>query len=290
MTILDAVVLGLVEGITEFLPISSTGHLILTAHFLGLDDAREKAAMDAFNIVLQGGTILAVASVYWPRVRQMVMGVLGQDNAGFSLLVKLFVAFLPAGVFGLLLNKWLEKHLFFPVPVIAAVIVGGLFMLWLDQWRSGRFGAQDRLYEHRKIEDLSLVQCLFIGCMQCIAMWPGTSRSMMGIAGGMFCGLRTRDAAEFAFLLGLPTLGGATLYKLYKNVSGPAEENMFKVFSTPAIVVGLVVAFVSAFLAVRWLVGFLNKHGLSLFGWYRLGLGAVMIVAAWRGWVSISPT
>ncbi len=289
MTILDSIVLGLVEGITEFLPVSSTGHLILASHALGLDRSQNKAALDAFNIVLQGGAILAVASVYWPRVRQMALGLLGRDNAGFMLLVKLSVAFLPAMVLGLALDKALKAYLFFPVPVILAVILGGVFMLILEQWRRGKLGDPDVLHAKRTIDDLSLGQALFIGFMQCIAMWPGTSRSMMGIAGGVFVGLKPKDAAEFAFLLGLPTLGGATVYQFYKNMRGPESENMFHVFDAGPIVVGLIVSFVSAFLAVRWLVGFLNKHGLSVFGWYRLALGAALVVAAWQGWISITP-
>jgi len=289
LTILDSIVLGLVEGITEFLPVSSTGHLILASHALGLDRSQNKAALDAFNIVLQGGAILAVASVYWPRVRQMALGLLGRDNAGFMLLVKLSVAFLPAMVLGLALDKALKAYLFFPVPVILAVILGGVFMLILEQWRRGKLGDPDVLHAKRTIDDLSLGQALFIGFMQCIAMWPGTSRSMMGIAGGVFVGLKPKDAAEFAFLLGLPTLGGATVYQFYKNMRGPESENMFHVFDAGPIVVGLIVSFVSAFLAVRWLVGFLNKHGLSVFGWYRLALGAALVVAAWQGWISITP-
>jgi len=289
LTILDSIVLGLVEGITEFLPVSSTGHLILASHALGLDGPEKKAALDAFNIVLQGGAILAVASVYWPRVRQMAMGLLGRDNAGFMLLVKLFVAFLPAMVLGLALGKLVKQHLFFPVPVILAVILGGVFMLVLEQWRRGRLGDPDVLHAKRTVDDLTLGQALFIGFMQCIAMWPGMSRSMMGIAGGIFVGLKPKDAAEFAFLLGLPTLGGATVYQFYKNMTGPPNENMFRVFDVAPIFVGLMVSFISAFLSVRWLVGFLCRHGLSVFGWYRLALGAALIIAAWQGWVNITP-
>ncbi len=292
MDVIQAAVLGLVEGITEFLPVSSTGHLILAAHALGLDDPKEKAAVDAFNIVIQGGAILAVATLYWPRVRRMLLGVIGKDNGGFDLLLKLSVAFLPAGVLGVVLSKFLKENLFFPGPVIGAVIVGGVFMLLLEQWRLGRFGIGERgLGQNggKEIEDLSIPQCVFIGLMQCIAMWPGTSRSMMGIAGGLMVGLKPRAAAEFAFLLGLPTLGGATVYELFKNVTGPAEENMFKQFSTAAIAVGMLVSFVSALLAVKWLVGFLNKHGLAIFGWYRIVLGIALIAAMYLGWIAIGP-
>ncbi|MBL0870084.1 MAG: undecaprenyl-diphosphate phosphatase [Phycisphaerales bacterium] len=292
MDVLQAAVLGLVEGITEFLPVSSTGHLILAAHALGLDDPSEKKFTNTFNIVIQGGAILAVATVYWPRVRQMLLGVVGKNNAGFDLLVKLSVAFLPAGVLGVLLDDWLGEHLFFPGPVIGAVIVGGVFMLLLEQWRLGRFGIGERgLGQNggKEIEDLSIPQCLFIGCMQCIAMWPGTSRSMMSMAGGLMVGLKPRAAAEFAFLLGLPTLGGATVYKLFKNAIGPKEENIFQSAYLILIAVGMGVSFISALVAVRWLVGFLNKHGLGIFGWYRIVLGLALIAAVYLGWISIEP-
>ncbi|CAN5871646.1 undecaprenyl-diphosphate phosphatase [soil metagenome] len=289
MTLLDAAILGLVEGITEFLPVSSTGHLIIASHLLGLDGAQDKAALDAFTIVLQGGTILAVAGIYWPRIVQMLRGLMGKDAAGLRLLGLLVLAFLPAAVLGVLLSSWLEKHLFFPAPVIAAVALGGVFMLALEQWRTGRFGPPRPAYAHRTLDDLTARQALFIGFMQCIAMWPGVSRSLMGIAGGVIVGLKPRDAAEFAFLLGLPTLGGATVFKLFKNLRGPADENMFHVFSAGAIAVGVGVAFISALLAVEWLIAFLRRHGLSIFGWYRLALAAGLLLAAWQGWISIAP-
>lgn len=292
MEIWQAVVLGLVEGITEFLPISSTGHLILASHFLGLTDPAHKPAIDAFNIVVQGGAILAVAGVYWPRCVQMLRGLMGKDAAGLRLLVNLGIAFLPAAVLGLLLERWLERHLFFPVPVLAAVLLGGLFMFAMDAWKAGRiagrFGPADAATRNAEIDSVRPGQALAIGLFQCVAMWPGVSRSMMGIAGGMLCGLRPRAAAEFAFLLGLPTLGGATVYKLVKNLSqSDANGNLFQQLGIAPVLVGMGVAAISAAISVKWLVGFLNRHGLSAFGWYRVGLFVVLLVLVAVGGLKI---
>ncbi|MBC7771140.1 MAG: undecaprenyl-diphosphate phosphatase, partial [Pyrinomonadaceae bacterium] len=233
----QALILGLVEGITEYLPVSSTGHLIIVSSLLGLGDPANpdhKAAIDAFNIVVQGGAILAVLGLYWPRVVQMLRGLTGKDPAGFRLMVNLFVAFLPAAFLGLLLHKWIEKHLFFTGPVVGALIVGGIYMMFIEQWRLGRFGRGPTRGIGGKglgIEDITLGKALFIGLLQCFGLWPGTSRSMMTITGGIITGLRPSAAAEFSFLLGLPTLGAATVYSLYKNLSQagkpitPTESN-----------------------------------------------------------------
>jgi undecaprenyl-diphosphatase len=265
-----AAVLGLVEGITEYLPVSSTGHLILVESLLGLDGADTKPALDAFSIVIQGGAILAVLGLYWVRVLALLRGVVGQDPAGLRLLVNLVIAFLPAVAVGVPLDHWIEAHLFHPVPVIAALVGGGVFMIALD--RNGVRG-------ERSIEQLDWRHALAIGAMQCAALWPGTSRSMVVIAGGMLVGLRVRDAAEFSFLLGLPTLGGACAYKLLREHEAIAQ------LGVGPVVLGIAVATVSAALAVRWLVGFLNNHGLEPFGWYRLGLAAVLCMGVWLGWV-----
>jgi undecaprenyl-diphosphatase len=292
MEIWQAVVLGVVEGITEYLPVSSTGHLILASHLMALDTPAEKDAVDAFNIVVQGGAILAVAGLYWPRVVQMCRGLLGMDPVGLRLAMNLLIGFLPAAVLGVLLNKWIENHLFSPGPVLAAILLGGIFMIALDAWRGGRLGRlsqSERARRDAEIDDVTPRQALFIGFMQCVAMWPGTSRSMMSIAGGMLTGLKPRAAAEFAFLLGLPTLGGATAFKLYKNLAHADENggNLFAKLGVMPVVVGLIVAAVSAAIAVKWLVGFLNGHGLSVFGWYRVGLFVVLAALAWMGGLSI---
>lgn len=322
-----ALVLGVVEGITEFLPISSTGHLILASSLMGLDREEDLAgAVNAFNIVIQGGAILAVLGLYWRRVRQMLLGLIGRDPGGLRLLVCLIVAFLPAAVLGLKFNEWIEERLFLAEPVLTALAVGGVYMIVLDrlvvrrmrredaaaQMADGR-GAEGRAetrsaggaggttgegwngpdgFDPHDVTTLRLWQALAIGLMQCIAMWPGTSRSMMTITGGVLVGLRPKQAAEFSFLLGLPTLGGACVYKLYKNTSATgaaAETNIFASLGWTAVLIGTAAAMISAALAVRWLVGFLNRNGLEAFGWYRLALAAVLGGLIWGGVVQIGP-
>jgi undecaprenyl-diphosphatase len=298
MNIVDAVVLGLVEGITEYLPVSSTGHLIIASHLLGLErDPAQKAATDAFNIVIQGGAILAVAGLYWPRFLGMVKGLLGLDPAGLRLLVNLVIAFLPAAVVGLLIHKWIKANLFAAGPVVAAMILGGVYMLLVDQWRSGRFGLRGFASAGKGVDDMSPGDALKIGLLQVLSMWPGTSRSMMTITGGYFVGLRPAAAAEFSFLLGMPTLLAATLKELYGSyrdsrlpVGHPEHAPMFyEVLGAGPVLVGLLVAAVSAAVAVKWLVGFLTRHGLSPFGWYRIVVGIALAGLIVGGVVSITP-
>lgn len=281
MTPLQAIILGLVEGITEYLPVSSTGHLILAAAFLKLDDPAVKSSVDAFNIVIQGGAILAVLGLYFPRVLSMLRGLCGKDKAGLRLAINLLIAFLPAAILGVLLDDWISSKLFSPGPVIAALVVGGVYMIALDIWRKKKFPpvAADTPQPGLDINDLTPAKALFIGLMQCIAMWPGTSRSMMTITGGVMAGLRPARAAEFSFLLGLPTLGGACCYKLLKNLkeaSDTGTPNLFEKLGWTPVILGMLVAAISAALAVKWLVGFLNKHGLTPFGIYRILLGALL--------------
>lgn len=278
MNILQAVVLGLVEGITEYLPVSSTGHLIIAADLLGLgESAAQKEAVDTFNIVVQGGAILAVLGLYFPRVIQMCKGLLGKDPAGLKLALNIIVAFLPAAILGVLFNDIIEEKLFNTPSVITALALGGVFMIVIDRMKF-RTVDTDEDPENDLIE-LSMGKALFIGLMQCIAMVPGTSRSMMTIVGGVMAGLKPKQAAEFSFLLGLPTLGGACVYSLAKNLKESSEAgtpNMFEMLGWTPIAAGVIVATISAALAVRWLVAFLNKHGLALFGYYRLVLAAAL--------------
>lgn len=296
-----AVILGLVEGITEYLPISSTGHLIITSALLGLDAPETKASIDAFNIVVQGGAILAVLGLYRQRVAQMIRGLLGRDPNGLKLLINLFIAFLPAALLGVRFNDLIEEWLFSPIPVLSALLLGGVWMIWLD--RPSVREASVSIHEvvarerdphaevahgHRDIDDLTWRTALLIGCFQVIAMWPGTSRSMMTIAGGTLLGLHPKKAAEFSFLLGLPTLGGATVYKLAKNLKESHDTgapNMFEALGVGPVLLGMAVATVAAAFAVKWLVAFLNKHGLAPFGWYRIALCVVMGVLIVSGFV-----
>jgi len=268
------VILGVVEGITEFLPISSTGHLILAAGLLGGADPDSKAAYDAFLIILQGGAVLSVLGVYWRRVLEMLQGVLGRSAAGARLVVHIGVAFLPAVILGKLFGETIERWLFYAEPVLAALFVGGVWMIWIS-----RPASLTRARAVHGIEELDWRRALGIGLFQCLALWPGTSRSMVTIAGGVILGLRPREAAEFSFLLGVPTLGGATVYKLVthlRDTAASGEPTLFDKLGADTVLVGMIVAAVSAALAVRWLVDFLNRHGLAPFGWYRVGLALLL--------------
>lgn len=287
MTMLQAAVLGLVEGITEYLPISSTGHLILASELMGLGEtADQRAAVDTFNIVIQGGAILAVLGLYFPRVVQMCKGLIGKDADGLKLAIRIIVAFLPAAVLGVLLNDWIESKLFNTPMVLTALALGGVFMIVIDKWKFKKPTDGEEVDEGMDLHEMTIMQALLIGLLQCVAMWPGTSRSMMTIAGGVLVGLKPKRAAEFSFLLGLPTLGGATVYSLLKSIRGDGPD-MFEVIGWGPIVVGMVVATISAAFAVRWLVAFLTKHGLAVFGYYRLILTAVLGGAIAMGMVSL---
>ena len=286
---LDAVILGLVEGITEYLPISSTGHLILTNALLGLDSTDPlldeqgelilapdgqpvtlKAAADAYAIVIQAGAILAVIILYWSRIWQIILGVLGLSPIGRRLARNLITAFLPAVVLGLLLDGWIESKLFAPLPIAIALGCGGVLMLAVEAWRKHQLPDTDNIIE---LHSLTIGQSLFIGFMQCIAMWPGTSRSMMTIVAGYMTGLSPAKAAEFSFLLGLVTLSAAAGYKAVS--SGP---ELFLAIEIGPMLLGILVAFISAALAIKWLVSYLTRHGLALFAWYRFALAALVII------------
>ncbi|MBS0633524.1 MAG: undecaprenyl-diphosphate phosphatase [Verrucomicrobia bacterium] len=287
----DALILGAVEGITEYLPVSSTGHLIIASDALGLTSEQQlkdrngqplwhvkpsakhpagtpltqKLAADTFTIVIQFGAIAAVALLYWRQLLSMINGVLGRDPAGLKLTVNLFVAFLPAAVIGLAIHNWIEEHLFSIGAVIAAQIVGAGLMLWAEH-RRRRTAATAPV-----VTDLTVKQSLGIGFLQCLALWPGTSRSMVTIVGGYLAGLDPRRSAEFSFLLGFITLTAATIFKSYK--SGGA---MIQVFGWSHVLLGCVVAAITAALAVRFLVRWLTKHGLAAFAWYRVAFALLL--------------
>jgi undecaprenyl-diphosphatase len=280
----EAIILGIVEGITEFLPISSTGHLLLANEVLGLNGTAEenaaadangtisrKAAADAYAIIIQAGAILAVLILYWKRVLQVLLGVLGLSPNGRLLARNLIVAFFPAAVLGLLLNDWIESVLFGPLPVAIALIGGSLLMFAVESWRKTQLNDSDDFVD---LHTLGIRQCLLIGFLQCVAMWPGTSRSMMTIVGGYIAGLRPAKAAEFSFLLGLATLTAAASYKAVST--GP---ELLKLIDWQPLLVGIVVAFFSAALAVKWLVHYLTRHGLAIFAWYRLLLAGAVLFA-----------
>jgi undecaprenyl-diphosphatase len=297
MDLIDAIVLGIIEGITEYLPVSSTGHLIIASWLMGLDENyRTKVAVDTFNIVIQGGAILAVLGLYRARVVQMIKGLLGRDAAGRKLFFNLVIAFIPAAMLGPFLDDIIEARLFKPIPVISALFLGGVVLLFIGRWQR-RLLKQDIETPDETgedsgfldIESLSWRQALIIGLMQCVAMWPGTSRSMMTIVGGMVMGLRPKQAAEFGFLLGLPTLGGACAFKLLKVFTADDQTFIADLGGWMPLIVGLVVATISAMIAIKWLVAWLNTHGLGIFGWWRIGVAVMLSVAIWMGWASIEP-
>ncbi len=286
----DALVLGVVEGVTEYLPVSSTGHLILANAFLGLDSQTPlkdssgneildsdgstytmKSAADAYAIVIQFGAILAVAVIYWQYLLKMLAGLLGRNPEGFRLLRNLIAAFLPAAVVGLLFHDFIESQLFGVKPVIFALAAGALLMLAMQKYYDKRQFAGKR---YPKLEDMTLSQAVVIGALQCVAMWPGTSRSMMTILGGYIAGLKPADSARFSFLLGLVTLSAAAAYKTYKDGAAVVEALSFG-----PLAMGMFVAFISAAVSVHWMVGFLTRKGLAPFAYYRLVLAAILIAA-----------
>jgi undecaprenyl-diphosphatase len=286
VTILQAIILGLVEGITEYLPVSSTGHLIITAWLLGLsEDEARKPAIDSFNIIIQGGAILAVLGLYWTRVQTMLRGIAGRDAAGRALFLKIVIAFLPAAVLGLLLDDWIEERLFRPVPVLIALGGGGLLLLVLSPWIKTLVAREAN--ERDDFLNLSYRAALAIGFMQAIAMWPGTSRSMVTILGGILFGLSPRRAAEFSFLLGLPTLGGACLYKLYKGAKADPTAFLDSLGGIVPVSVGILVAAISAAIAVKWLVGYLSRGGFAAFGWWRVAVAIVLGAAIFSGQMTL---
>lgn len=295
MLLWQAIILGLVEGVTEYLPVSSTGHLIIASALMGLDGADIQQDIDAFTVVIQGGAILAVLGLYWPRILQMLRGLAGRDPAGLRLATNIVIAFLPAAVLGLLLHDRIEAWLFHPWPVIGALFVGGLWMIWLSRGKRHHVNIdapRDRTADRHAqltIDDMTWRTALAIGLFQTAAMWPGTSRSMMTIAGGTLLGLRPKEAAEFSFLLGLPTLGAACAYSLLKNITHAHQTgapNLFQSLGAAPVLMGIIVATVSAAIAVKWLVAFLNRHGLAAFGWYRIALSVALAALVFSGVVT----
>ncbi len=263
MDLIQALILGLVEGITEYLPVSSTGHLLIAQHLLGIE---ENEVSHAYAIAIQAGAILAVLGLYRERVEQMLRGLVGRNADGLNLAVCVVVAFLPAAVLGLLFDKKIEQHLFGVMPVVVAWVVGAALILALSGW----------IRRHREGKDLLAIEwrgALIIGIAQAIAMWPGTSRSLVTILGGLAVGLSMPAAVEFAFLLGLLTLAAATGYKGLKLGDG-----MVAAYGLPALLAGFAMAWVSAALAVKWMVAWLNKHGLALFAWWRLVAAALALL------------
>jgi undecaprenyl-diphosphatase len=272
----QALVLGLVEGLTEYLPVSSTGHLLLTQRILGISS---NSVSDAFAICIQAGAILAVLGLYRRRVGQMILGLAGRDTIGRNLALNLMAAFIPAAVLGFALEKTIKKYLFGGDawglwPVVAAWMVGGLAILAVSFYRR-RHGKSST--SGLDLDKLTLRMALIVGVAQCIAMWPGVSRSLITIVGGVLVGLSLPAAVELSFLLGVITLTAATAYDALKH--GP---EMLAAYGPTPLLVGFISAWISAILAVKWMVGYLQKHGMEIFGWYRVFLA--LFVAAWLLW------
>lgn len=289
----QALILGVIEGITEYLPISSTGHLVVAQQLMGVGTEGTpgaKEAADAFAICIQGGAIMAVVGLYWRRVLQMIRGVLGQDAEGFKLAMSILIGFLPAAVFGLLLNDWIDANLFFIWPIIVAWVVGGVAILATSAWRRRNPAPGGG----RSLLEITWKMALVIGLMQCVAMWPGTSRSLMTIVGGLLVGLSLRAAVEYSFLLGVLTLSAATVKKAVWKVDAVADYDhwlggarlMWDSYGALPTVIGLVSATVAAAFAIKWLVSYLQSHGLAVFGWYRIGLGLAIAGLVWGGVVT----
>jgi undecaprenyl-diphosphatase len=261
-----AAVMGVVEGLTEFLPISSTGHLILAGSLL--DFTGESAKV--FDIAIQTGAIFAVILVYWQRLRDTVAGLGNNNGQARRFALNVLIGFLPAVVLGLLLGKAIQAHLFTPTVVATTFILGAFVILWAER----RPVAAVRVHT---VDDMTPWDALKVGLVQCFAMIPGTSRSGATIIGGMLLGLSRKAATDFSFFLAIPTLIGAGAYSLYK------ERALLSAADLPLFAVGLVFSFASAWLCVRWLLKYISSHSFVPFAWYRIAFGIVVLATAWSG-------
>ncbi len=271
--LIKAALMGIVEGLTEFLPISSTGHLILAGQLLSFHDEKAKV----FELVIQTGAIFAVILVYWQKIRSTVAALPTQPQAQrFALNV--LIAFVPAVVLGLLFGKAIKAHLFTAEVVATTFIIGGFIILWAEK-RQAKAETAPRILD---VDQMSWKDAVKVGLVQCLAMIPGTSRSGATIIGGMLLGLSRKAATDFSFYLAMPTLIGAGAYSLYKDraLLGAADLPMFAV--------GLLFSFVSAWLCVRWLLRFISTHSFNGFAWYRIVFGVIVLGTAWSGLVSWS--
>lgn len=267
---LKAVIMGLVEGFTEFLPISSTGHLILTEHLLGFAGMEDK--INVFEIVIQAGAIFAVMWEYRARIAAVLSGIFS-DRKQQRFAVNVLIAFLPLAVLGLLFGQAIKHKLFAPIPVALAFIIGGFIILWVEK----RAKDNPRAARVSSVDDITPLDALKIGIAQSFALIPGTSRSGATILGSMMFGLSRQVATEFSFFLAIPTLLGATVYSLYK------DRALLSVADLPFFTVGTVAAFISAFLCVRWLLRYISSHTFTVFAWYRIVFGLIVLVTGYYG-------
>ena len=269
--LIKAAIMGIVEGLTEFLPISSTGHLILAGALLGFDDEKAKV----FDIAIQTGAIFAVVLVYWQKIRDTLLA-LPTDKQARQFALNVFIAFIPAVLLGLLFGKAIKANLFTPVVVASTFILGGFIILWAER-RQKNNPAVARILE---VEAMTALDALKVGLVQCLAMIPGTSRSGATIIGGMLLGLSRKAATDFSFYLAIPTLIGAGVYSLYK------ERALLSLADVPLFAVGLLFSFISAWLCIRWLLRYISSHSFVPFAWYRIAFGVVVLATAWSGMVT----
>jgi undecaprenyl-diphosphatase len=265
-----AAVMGVVEGLTEFLPISSTGHLILAGALLGFDDDKAKV----FDIAIQTGAIFAVILVYWQKIRDTLV-TLPSSKISQRFALNVLIAFTPAVVLGLLFGKAIKANLFNPVVVASTFIIGGFIILWAEKRQQNN----PKLGTITDVDQMTVMDALKVGLVQCFAMIPGTSRSGATIIGGMLLGLSRKAATDFSFYLAIPTLIGAGAYSLYK------ERALLSMADAPMFGVGLVVSFISAWLCIKWLLKFIATHSFVGFAYYRIVFGVIVLLTAWTGWV-----
>ncbi len=277
--LIKAALMGVVEGLTEFLPISSTGHLILAGSLLGFTGETAKV----FDVAIQTGAMFAVVWQYRVRLLATVQGI-GTDPVAQRFARNVFVAFLPAAFFGLLFGKMVKTHLFHPVPVALAFIVGGIVILIVERWHHRKYGERDlegtRRARVETVDDMGMLDALKVGLLQCLALIPGTSRSGATIIGAMTLGFSRKCATEFSFYLGIPTLMAAGAYSVWK------ERAALHLHDVPMFAVGLVVSFFSALLCIRWLIRYISTHDFTWFAWYRIVFGCIVLATAYSGLVN----
>lgn len=271
---LKAAVMGIVEGLTEFLPISSTGHLILANALMDFGGSAGTEKAKVFEIAIQTGAIFAVILVYLQRIKDTVTG-LGSDPVAQRFALNVIIGFLPAVVMGLLLGKLVKEHLFSPTVVATTFIIGGLFIMLAE-----KLTARYQTSRVESMDDMTPLDALKVGLVQCLALVPGTSRSGATIIGGMLMGLSRKTATDYSFFLGIPTLVGAGAYSLYK------ERALLSLADLPLFLTGLVFAFLSAWVCVRWLIRYVSSHNFMPFAWYRIAFGVLILVTSHMGWIT----
>jgi undecaprenyl-diphosphatase len=278
LVLVKAAILGVVEGLTEFLPISSTGHLIVASSLLRFTGDK----VPTFEIAIQTGAMLAVIWEYRAKLGATIAGI-ARERAAQRFALNVGIAFAPAVVLGLALGGLIKAKLFHPVPVALAFVVGGLIILWVERRHHRAFGERDlqgtRIARVETVDDMTPADALKIGLVQCAALIPGTSRSGATIIGGMLFGLSRKAATEFSFYLAIPTLIGAGVYSMWK------QRELFGIDDLPTFLIGLVFAFISALICIRWLIRYLSTHDFTVFAWYRIVFGAVILWTAYAGWV-----